>query len=70
MSNFLKRVGLSFRRVRAQRRPIPDDEECAHFVANMITAYHYYPAHLTIHSDESNWHLAMADDHTVAVRGA
>jgi hypothetical protein len=64
MSRFLKKVGLSFRWARAQRRPIRDDEECAHFMVNMITAYHRYSPHLIIDFDESDWHLVMADDQT------
>jgi hypothetical protein len=36
----------------------------------MITAYHHYPIHLIINFNESNWHLVMADDQTIAVRGA
>jgi translation initiation factor RLI1 len=43
MFNFLKRVRLSFRRARAQRRPIINNEECIHFMANVITSYHCYP---------------------------
>jgi hypothetical protein len=43
VSNFLKRVDLGFRRARARRWPIFDDEECTHFMANMITASHRYP---------------------------
>jgi hypothetical protein len=43
MSNVLNGVGLSFRQARTQRRPILDNEECAHFMANMITAHHRYP---------------------------
>jgi hypothetical protein len=70
MSIFLKRVGLSFRRARDEWPAIFDDEECAHFMANLITAYHHYPPHLIIHFDKSNWHLVMADDQTVDVRGA
>jgi hypothetical protein len=70
MFHFLNTVGLSFRRARARRRPIFEDEECAHFVANVITAYHPYPPHLIVNFDESNWHLVMIDDQMVAVRGA
>jgi transposase len=70
MSNFLRRVGLSFRRARAQRRPVLDEEECAHFMANLIAAHHRYPPSSIVNFDESNWHLVMADDQTVATRGA
>jgi hypothetical protein len=70
MSNFLNRVGLSFRRARAQRRLILNNEECVHFMVNMITAYHHHPPHLIINFDESNRHMVMADDQTIAVRGA
>jgi hypothetical protein len=62
MSTFLKRVDLSFRRARAQWLPILGDEECAHFMANMITAYHRHPPHLIINFGESNWHLVMVGD--------
>jgi hypothetical protein len=37
--------------------------ECDHFVS-LLSPY------LTISFDESNWHLVMADDQAVAVRGA
>jgi hypothetical protein len=70
MSNFLKRVRLGSRRARTQRRPILDDEECTHFMANMLTPYHGYPPHFIINFDESNWYLVTANDRTVAVRGA
>jgi hypothetical protein len=32
--------------------------------------YRRYPPYLIINLDEPNWYLAMADDQTVAVRGA
>jgi hypothetical protein len=42
MSNFIRRMGLSFRKARPQRRPAIDDNECAQFLANLTTAYHRY----------------------------
>jgi hypothetical protein len=39
-------------------------------MANMIAAYHPYPRHFIINFDGSNWHLVVADDQTVAARGA
>jgi hypothetical protein len=39
-------------------------------MANIFTAYHRYPPHLTINFDEPNWHLLMADDQMLALRGA
>jgi hypothetical protein len=54
MSNFLKKIGLGFRRAGAQRRPILDDEECAYFMANTTTAYRHDPPYLIINFNESN----------------
>jgi hypothetical protein len=42
-SGFLRRLALSFRRARAQRRFLLDQDECAHFMANVIAAYHRRP---------------------------
>jgi hypothetical protein len=36
----------------------------------MITVCHCYPPYLVVNFDESNWHLVMANDQMVAVRGA
>jgi hypothetical protein len=47
-----------------------DQKECAHFIASVITAYHRYPPSAIVNFDESNWFHVMADDETVAVRGA
>jgi hypothetical protein len=46
-----------------------DEEECAHLMASLIAAYHRYPPFAIVNFDELNWHLVMADDQTVAVRG-
>jgi hypothetical protein len=70
MSNFLRRVGLSIRRARVQRRPVLDEEECAHFMANLFAAHHPDPPSLIMNFDKPNWGLVMADDETVATRGA
>jgi hypothetical protein len=70
LSRFLPRVGLSFRRARAARRPVIDDQECLRFLGQLTAAYHRYPPHLILNFDESNWHLVMAGEETVAERGA
>jgi hypothetical protein len=36
----------------------------------VIAAYHRYPPSAIVNFDESNWLLVMADDETVAIRGA
>jgi hypothetical protein len=70
LSRFLQRVGLSFRRARPERRPSVDDQECAHFMAKLVGAFHQYPPDYILNFDESNWHLVMAGEQTVAPRGA
>jgi hypothetical protein len=69
LSRFLRRVGLSFRRARAERRPAVNDEECALFMAQLLTAFQMYPPSNIINFDESNWHLVMSGEQTVANRG-
>jgi hypothetical protein len=70
LSWFLDRIGLNFRRARPARRPMINDEECAHFLAELTAAYYHYPPHLILNFDESNWHLMMTGTEVVAERGA
>jgi hypothetical protein len=44
-----------------------DETGCAHFMADVITATYRYPLWAILNFDESNWHLVMADDQTVAI---
>jgi hypothetical protein len=69
-SNFIRRMGLSFRKSLPQRRSAIDDSECAQFTVNLTAAYHRYPPHLILNFDESNWHLVMEGDLMLAERGA
>jgi hypothetical protein len=70
LSNFLRRVGLSFMRARPQSRPVIDDAACAEFVSRLAAAYLRDPPDFILNFDESNWYLVMAGDETVAERGA
>jgi hypothetical protein len=70
MSNFIQRIGLSFRKVHPQRRPAVDDSEYAQFLANLTAAYHRYSPHFILNFDESNWHVVMEGDVTLTERGA
>jgi hypothetical protein len=38
LSRFLDRIGLSLRRAQPARRPMINDEECAHFLAEVTAA--------------------------------
>jgi hypothetical protein len=67
---FSNRVGLGFRRARPARRPAVDDGEYMHFLGPLTAVYHGYPSHLIFNFDESNWHLVMAGEETIAERRA
>jgi hypothetical protein len=69
LSNFLRRVGLSFRKARPQRRPVIDDAACAEFVSRLAATYLRYRPDFVLNFDESNWYLVMAGDEMVAERG-
>jgi hypothetical protein len=47
-----------------------DDVEYVYVLTQLATAYHYYPPHLILNLDESNWYFTMAGDEVVAERGA
>jgi transposase len=69
LSRFLKRVGLSFRRARPERRPPIDDAECALFLSKLNGAFLRYPPDAILNFDESSWHLVMSGEQMVAERG-
>jgi hypothetical protein len=70
LSRFLRRVGLSFRKARAERRPAISDAECAVFMSDIFMAFRRYPPSNIVNFDESNWRLVMSGEQTVAERGA
>jgi hypothetical protein len=70
MSNFIRRMGLGFRKAHPERRPVIDDSECVQSLANLTAACHRYSPHLILNFDESNWHLVMEGDVPLAERGA
>lgn len=69
LSRFMRRLGLSFRRARPERRPPIDDAECAHFLSKLSGAFLRYPPDAILNFDESSWHLVMSGDQIVAERG-
>jgi hypothetical protein len=61
MTNFIRRMGWSFRKARPQRRPAIDDIECAQFMANLTAADHRHSPYCLLNFNESNWYLVMAN---------
>jgi hypothetical protein len=69
LSAFLRRQNLSFRRVRATRRPQIDDQERATFMIQVAKASKGHSESNIVNFDESNWRLVMASEQVVGERG-
>jgi hypothetical protein len=65
MSQFLDRVNPNSRKARVTRDLEIDDDECAEFRANIMTASQRYADDQLINSDESSWPRVQVIDRTI-----
>jgi hypothetical protein len=68
--SFMKRTGLSFRKLRAMRRPDINPNEVAIYQAALRRVRGLSTLHILVNVDESNWLVVQAPKKIIALRGA
>jgi hypothetical protein len=67
---FLKRNGLSFKKLRTLRRPAVDEDEVATFQNSVLSVRRMSTLHILVNADESNWLVVQPPKKIVAIRGS
>jgi hypothetical protein len=70
LANFMRRNRLSYRCVRAMRRPVINEEEVQRYCQEITKAYQTLPWDRILNADESFWLILYLPAKTVAATGA